>query len=81
MHFMTANSQMGSARCVPFEIGRLGLLFGSREVPGSRAAWPVVLRGHLWIVGPPPPVRDRWGRPWHWISDYSHLAASKVSRV
>jgi hypothetical protein len=43
---------MGSARCVPFEIGRLGLLFGTREVPGSRAAWPIVLRGHLRIVGP-----------------------------
>jgi hypothetical protein len=48
--------QVGSARSGPFKANRIGLLFGSWEVPGSRAAWLVAPRDPLRIVGPLPPV-------------------------
>jgi hypothetical protein len=43
---------VGSAWHGPFETGCLGLLFGSWDVPRSRAAWPVASRDPLQIVSP-----------------------------
>jgi hypothetical protein len=75
--------EVGSARHGPFEASRLGLLFGSWEVPESVWNDLLSLRDPLRIASPLPPVQEWWGRPWHWTPGSSHLATSEsgVSRL
>jgi hypothetical protein len=45
--------QVGSTWHSPFEVGLLGLSFGSREVPESHVAWPVAPEGSPSECRPP----------------------------